>query len=115
MIARSALPFTLRNIFGRVGFASTQQRGGRARGIGLDLWQRMLAALGVWSAESHLAWRSEILFDDQPERFRRFCPDCREDTAHEGFDEFGAGWYAQICRCRQCARQGMRVWALGWW
>ena len=115
MIARSALPFTLRNIFGRVGFASTHQRGGRARGICLDLWQRMLAELDVWSAESHLAWRSEILLYDEPERFRCFCPDCQDDTVHEGFDEFGAGWYAQICRCRQCARQGMRVWALGWW
>ena len=115
MIARSALPFTLRNILGRVGFDSTHQRGGRAGGIRLNLWQRMLAALGVWSAESHLAWRSGILLCDVPERFRRFCPDCREDTRHEGFDEFGAGWYAQISRCRQCGHQGMRVWPLAWW
>ena len=114
MIALSALPFTLRNILGRVGFDSTQQRGGRAGGIPINLWQRMFAALGVWSAESHLAWRSEICLHGAPERFRRFCPDCREDTAHEGFDEFGAGWYAQICRCRHCGRQGMRLWPLAW-
>jgi|SRR6516165_3521573 hypothetical protein len=112
MIARSALPFTLRSILDRVGLALTQQRGSRAGALRLNLWPRMFAALGDWSATSHLAWRSEILFDDQPERFRRFCPDCREDTAHEGFDEFGAGWYAQICRCRHCGRQGMRLWPL---
>ena len=115
MIARSALPFTLRNVLGGVGLDSTQRRGGRAGGIPLNLWQRMLAALGVWSAESHLAWRSEILLQDVPERFRRFCPDCQDDTGHEGFDEFGAGWYAQICRCRSCGRQGMTVWPIGWW
>ena len=115
MIARSALPYSLRNIRDRVAFDSTQQRGGRAGGIPLNFWQRMLAALGVWSAESHLAWRSEILLQDVPERFRRFCPDCQDDTGHEGFDEFGAGWYAQICRCRSCGRQGMTVWPLGLW
>ena len=98
MIARSALPFTLRNIFGRVGLPPTRRRGGRAGSIRFNLWQRLLAALGVWSAESHLAWRSEILLHDAPGRFRRFCPDCQEDTGHEGFDEFGAGWYAQISR-----------------
>jgi hypothetical protein len=52
---------------------------------------------------------------DRPERFRRFCRDCGEDTPHEGFDEFGAGWYAQICRCRYCGEQGMKVWPLAWW
>ena len=114
MIARSALPFTLRSILDRVGLASRQQRGGRTGGMRLNLWERMFAALGDWSATSHLAGCSEILFHDQPERFRRFCPDCREDTAHEGFDEFGAGWYAQICRCRHCGRQGMRLWPLAW-
>jgi hypothetical protein len=104
MIARSALPFTLRNILGRVGFASAQQRGVGAGGRCLNLWQCMFAALGVWSAESQLAWRSEIRLFDEPEKFRRFCPDCRGDTEHEGFDEFGAGWYAQICRAVHAAR-----------
>ena len=115
MIARSAQPFTLRRILDRVGAAPTRQRVSRADGIRLNLWQLMLAALGVGSLASPLAWRSEILLHDQPERFRRFCRDCRQDTAHEGFDEFGAGWYAQICRCRSCGRQGMTVWPLGWW
>ena len=52
---------------------------------------------------------------DRPERFRRFCRDCGEDIPHDGFDEFGAGWYAQICRCRYCGEQGMKVWPLAWW
>jgi hypothetical protein len=114
MIARSALPFTLRNILDRAGLAPAQPRVGRAGGMRLNRWQRILTTLGDRSAASHPAWRSEILHD-RPERLRRFCPDCREDTAHEGFDEFGAGWYAQICRCRHCGRQGMTVWPLAWW
>ena len=44
-----------------------------------------------------------------------FGPDCGEETAHEGFDELGPGWYAQICRCRLCGRQDMKVWALSCW
>jgi hypothetical protein len=113
MIARSAPPFTRRNILGRAGLASDRCR--RDGGIRLNLWQRMFAALGAWSSASALAWRSEILLRDPPERFRRFCPDCEEDTPHEGFDELGAGWYAQICHCRHCGRQGMTVWPLGFW
>jgi hypothetical protein len=52
---------------------------------------------------------------DRPERFRRFCRDCGEDTPHDGFDEFGVGWYAQICRCRYCRGEGTRVWPLACW
>ena len=115
MIARSALPFTLRNILNRAGLASTQQRIGLARRVRLNRWQRIIAALGDWSAVSNLAWRSEILLHDRPERFHCFCRDCREVTPHEGFDEFGAGWYVQICRCRCCGEQGMKVWPLAWW
>jgi len=115
MIARSAPPFTLRNILDRVGLASMQQGLCRERGIRLNLWQRIFAALGDWSSVSAVSWRNEILLRDRPERFRRFCLDCREDTAHEGSDELGAGWYAQICRCRQCGREGMTVWPIGWW
>jgi hypothetical protein len=115
MIARSAPPLSLRDILDRIGRASLQQRSGRDGRIRLELWQRMFAALRDWSSVSAPAWRSEILLRDRPERFRRFCPDCGEDTAHEGFDELGIGWYAQICRCRHCGRQGMRVWPLYGW
>jgi hypothetical protein len=115
MIARSAPPFTLRHILDRVGLASMRQRRGVAGGSRQNRLQGLFAALGDWSSASDLAWRSEPSSGGRPERFRRFCPDCREDTPHEGFDEFGAGWYAQICRCRHCGRQGMTVWPLSWW
>ena len=107
MIARSALPFTLRSILGRVGLAPTAQRSGRDRG-----WQRVVAAFEDWWTASYLAWRSEIPAGHHAERFQRFCRDCGEDTPHEGFDEFGVGWYAQICLCRYCGGQGMRIWPL---
>jgi hypothetical protein len=113
MIARSAPPFTLRSILG--GGDAASKSGRRGRGVGLNFWQRLFAALGDWSSVSALAWRREILLCDRPERFRRFCPDCEGDTPHEGFDELGPGWYAQISRCRHCGRQGMRVWPLGCW
>jgi hypothetical protein len=108
MIARSVLPFTLRNILGRSRLTAML-------GFGLGRWRRRLAALADWSSASDLAGRSEILLRDPPERFRRFCRDCGTDTAHEGFDELGPGWYAQICRCRLCRRQDMKVWALSCW
>ena len=114
MIARSAPSFTLRNILDRVGFSPTRQIGFRGRGIHLHLWQRIFAGISAWSSVSALAWRSEILLREQPEKFRHFCLECRENTPHEGFDELGAGWYAQISRCECCGRQGMRVWPLAW-
>jgi hypothetical protein len=115
MIARSARPFTLRHILDRIGLASMRQRSGPVGGIRLNRLQGLLAALGDWSSVSDLAWRGETLSGERPERFRRFCRDCGEDTAHEGFDECGAGLYAQICRCRHCGRQDMSVWPLAWW
>jgi hypothetical protein len=115
MIARATLPFTLRNFLDRVGLASMRQRSGPVGGIRLNRLQGLFAALGDWSSGSDLARRSGTLSGDRPERFRRFCRDCGEDTPHEGFDEFGAGWYAQICLCRRCGREGMRVWPLAWW
>jgi hypothetical protein len=113
MIARAALPFTLRQILDRVGLALIQRRSGLIGGI--HRLHSLFATLGDCPSGSDLARRSATLSGDRPERFRRFCRDCGEDTAHEGFDEFGAGWYAQICRCRRCGRQGMRVWPLAWW
>ena len=103
MTTRS-LPFSFRNVLDRVGFAPTQQRGHR--------WQRAIAALEDWWTTSYLAWRSEIPSGVYTERVRRFCRDCDGDTPHDGFDEFGVGWYAQIHRCRYCGGQGMRIWPL---
>ena len=115
MIARSALPFPFRNIFNRVGLFTMQQDIGVARRPRPTRWMRVVAALGDRLEVSTLAWRSDIMLHDRPERFHRFCRDCGKDTPHEGFDEFGAGWYAQLFRCRYCGDQGMRVWPLAWW
>ena len=115
MIARATLPFTLRHILDRVGLASMQQLSGPVGALRLNRLQGFFAGLGDWSSGSDLARRSATLSGDRPDRLRRFCPDCGEDTAHEGSDEFGAGWYAQICRCQRCGGQGMRVWPLAWW
>ena len=115
MIARPALPFALRHILDRVRLTSAPQPRGPIGGIRLDRLRGLFAALGDWSSVSDPVWRSETLSGDRPERFCRFCPDCQEDTPHEGFDEVGPGWYAQICCCRHCGRQGMSVWPLAWW
>ena len=106
MIARS-LTFTLRSVLHRVGLTSAHQCNGLLSGI--------RAALGDWPVILTLALRTEILLRDRPERLVHFCQDCAEDTPHDGFDEFGVGWYAQIFRCRYCGGQGMRVWPLAWW
>jgi hypothetical protein len=108
MIARSALPFNLRNLFDRAGLASLL-------GFYLSRWKHRFAVLRDWSSLADLAERHEIVVRDRTERFRRFCRDCEEDTVHEGFDELGPGWYAQVCRCRHCGRQDMKVWALTCW
>ena len=115
MIAPSAPSFTFRNILDRVGLVSMRLGFYRDAGTRLNLWQRVFAALGDWSSPSVLAWRSEILLLDRPKRSRRFCRDCAENTAHEDTDELGSGWYAEICRCRQCGRENMTVWPIGWW
>ena len=116
MIARPAPSFTLSNMLDRFGLASLQGHvSGRHHRPLLNRWQRMFAALGEWSSVSLLASHGEPLLRDRPERLRRFCRDCDEDTAHELFDEFGVGWYAQTSCCRQCGRQGMKVWPLACW
>jgi hypothetical protein len=115
MVALATISVTLRNIFDRAGLTSPHQRTGLPSGIRFNRWQRMLVALGDWSAFLNLAWRSEVLLRDRRERFLHFCRDCGDDTPHDGLDEFGVGWYAQICRCRYCGGEGMRVWPLAWW
>jgi hypothetical protein len=115
MIALSVLPLTLRSLLDRGGLAAALRRIGRDGGIRFSHWKRRLVMVGDWSSTSNHARRSEIILHDPPERFRRFCRDCAENTAHEGFDELGPGWYAQICRCRLCGQQEMKVWALSCW
>lgn len=135
MIARSALPFSARNILDRIrqpvsgarphhhhrarrlfgGDGSPLRRPGRDGGSGFSLWQRMFAAYGDWSSVLSLACRGEARSGDRTERLRRYCRDCEEDTSHEEFDEFGLGWYALICRCRRCGRESMNIWPLASW
>jgi hypothetical protein len=115
MIALFALPFSVRNFLDRGRLASMLERVGRDGTLWLSDWKSKFAALEVWFSALDFAGCDEVLLHDRTERFRRFCQVCEDDTPHEGFDELGAGWYAQICRCRLCGRQGMRVWALGWW
>jgi hypothetical protein len=115
MIARSVLPLTLRSLLDRGGLTAMLRRIGHDGGIRFRRWKRRFAALGDWSSVSDRAGRSEILLRHRTERFRRFCRECGEDTAHEGFDELGPGWYAQISRCRLCGWQDMKVWALSCW
>jgi hypothetical protein len=116
MIARPASSFTLSSMLDRFGLTSLQRHvsGGYDRPL-LNRWQRMFAALGEWSSVSLLTSQGEPLWRYRPERLRRHCRDCEEDTAHELFDEFGVGWYVQTLCCRQCGRQGMRVWPLACW
>ena len=116
MFARPVPSFTLSSILDRFGLTPPQRQvGGAYRRPRLNRWQRMFAALGEWSSVSLHVSHGEPLLRDRPERLRRFCRDCGEDTAHELFDEFGVGWYDQTLSCRQCGRQGMRVWPLACW
>jgi hypothetical protein len=87
MNARSAIPFTFRHILDWVGLPSVRD----------------------------LSLRNKAPLCDRTDRFRCYCRDCDEDTPHEQFDEFGPGWYAQICRCRRCGQEGIRIWPLTCW
>src|SRR5712671_6535042 len=80
MIVRSGQPFTLRDLFDRFGLISIQRRVDRYCRPRLNRRRHTFAVLGVWSLLSDLAGRSAVHLRDRPERFRRFCPDCREDT-----------------------------------
>jgi hypothetical protein len=111
MIVRSGQPFTLHDLF-RFSLTTIQRRVSRYCRPRLNRGRRALTPRGVWSLVSDLASRSAVLLHDRSEPFCRFCPSCGEDTAHEGFDELGVGWYAQISRCQRCGRQGMRVCSL---
>ena len=111
MIVRSGQPFTLHDLF-RFSLTTIQRRVSRSRGPRLDRRRRAFAPPRIWSLLSELAARSAVLLHDRSEPFYRFCPSCGEDTMHEGFDELGVGWYAQISRCQRCGRQGMRVCSL---
>jgi hypothetical protein len=131
MIARSALPSTARNILDRVDHraigawlyryvrllrrASKLPPTDRGSRISSSRRQRMAAVFGDWTSLSEMGSRGEPPAHDRTDRFRRFCRDCGEDTTHEGFDEFGLGWYAQICSCRRCGRQGIQIWPLPCW
>ena len=134
MIALFALPFSVRNILDRVcqsglspalhyyacllfsgeesAVASTLRRADPHRRAGFSRWRAMFAAPRNWSS---VLPHGETGWCDRTNQFRRFCRDCEEDTAHDEFDEFGPGWYAQICRCRRCGREGMRIWPLACW
>src|ERR1700756_5015041 len=102
MIVRSGQPFSLRDVSGRDGRVSIQQRLRASCLSRLKSLKHTLATQGVWAPLVKLAERSEALLIDRHDAFRCFCPDCDKDTAHQGSDELGLGWYAQIFRCRQC-------------
>ncbi len=88
--------------------------GGRVR---LRRWRRVLDRLVeavLRDRRSLSAARGDgFPLRDHGERFRQFCPDCRDETVHDGGFEIGPGWCAQICRCCRCGRQSMKVWS--WW
>ena len=111
MIARSVPPFAFRGILDRVRLSAKPRATDSGR-ISLNRWQRVFAMFGDWVSVSNFPSRSEILLHDRPERLYRFCYNCGDDTSHDGYDELGIGWYAQVSRCRRCGRQGMRVWSL---
>ena len=134
MIARSALPFSARNLLDRIFqpglgarlrchlrrlFSEAEPTAAsslrRAGGNGSSWWQRVFAANGDWSSVLDLATRGEARSSDRTEQVRHYCRDCEQDTTHEEFDEFGLGWYALISRCRRCGRESMSVWPLASW
>ncbi len=115
MIARSALPFSARSILERIcqpAIAARLHHYARREEHPLAA---TLRRAGVWPSVLDRACCSEARSHNQTERFYRYCRDCEQDTAHEQFDELGLGWYAQICRCRRCGREGMSVWPLACW
>jgi hypothetical protein len=113
MIARLTQPINFRGIFDRVALLAFQFVSVRSRWASLGSCRRLFEHLRVSLRLSDAVECGRVLLREQSDQFRLFCPDCREETVHQGFDELGFGWYAQIARCRECGRQHMRVWALG--
>jgi len=105
-------PFAFRDLFDRYGPVSIQRRVGGSFRVYLKIAKHTTWSRRVWSFLVGLTERGEVLLFDRSEQFRQLCPNCREETPHQGFDELGFGWFAQISRCRQCGRQHMKVWAL---
>ena len=77
-------------------------------------WHRSIAprsmAFGTWG--SWLSSLYRIRPSVQPERSRRHCEGCADETPHDGYDDTGYGWYAQMWRCRYCGRESMKVWPI---
>jgi len=105
-------PFAFRDLFDRYGPVSIQQRVCGSFRAYLKIAKHTTWSRRLWSFLTDLAEGGEVLLIDRSEQFRQLCPNCREETTHQGFDELGFGWFAQISRCQQCGRQRMRVWAV---
>ena len=76
----------------------------------LLLHRIILGARGNWRAFLHGATPP-----DPPVRVLVFCRSCEAETPHDGFDDNGFGWYAQMSRCRRCGRESVEVWPVGLW
>ena len=66
MIARAALPFTLRHFLDRVGLGSIRQRSGPVGWLRLNRLQGLFAALGDWSSGSDLARAAQLFSATDP-------------------------------------------------
>jgi hypothetical protein len=77
-------------------------------------WHRSLAlrrmAFGAWGNRLSFLTRGRRL--NPPQRSSRRCEGCDAETPHDGYDDAGYGWYAQMWRCRQCGRESMKVWPI---
>ena len=112
MVARFP-PLTLSNVLDPVGVTSPQRRNGFTRWVPASRWQRIVAALADWSAVVSLAWPSETLLRERPERFQHFCRDYVVKTPMRALmNSAQAGMPGSAAR--YCVEQTVRVWLLGW-